>query len=155
MDSKQGSSELETPSTILMRTVHGNVFFDLRAESAPNTVTRFASLAKQGFYDGQIFYEVIPGQFIESGDPTSTGKGGSGKNMTIEDNDLKIKKGAIILMPNPTNPGLSDSRFRIILSDEVMDLEQLKGTVFAQANKGIELLDLIQKGDKILSISIE
>ena len=35
---------------------------ELYPEVAPNTVKNFVSLVKKGFYNGQIFHRVIPGQ---------------------------------------------------------------------------------------------
>ncbi|MFR1214597.1 MAG: peptidylprolyl isomerase [Acutalibacteraceae bacterium] len=44
--------------------------------AAPKTVENFTTLAKQGYYNGQIFHRVINDFMIQGGDPTGTGTGG-------------------------------------------------------------------------------
>lgn len=44
--------------------------------AAPKAVENFTTLAKQGYYNGQIFHRVINDFMIQGGDPTGTGTGG-------------------------------------------------------------------------------
>ena len=52
--------------------------FELRPDMAPNTVANFVTLANKGFYDGQQFFRVISGAFIQGGDPKNNGTGDPG-----------------------------------------------------------------------------
>ena len=62
----------------------GNVLIELLPDVAPKHVARIKELAKAGFYDGIVFHRVIPGFMAQTGDPTGTGTGGSGKGNVIE-----------------------------------------------------------------------
>src|SRR3546814_18630035 len=50
----------------------------LDASLAPNTVNNFVVNDRNGFYDGLTFHRVVPGFFIQGGDPEGTGRGGPG-----------------------------------------------------------------------------
>ena len=51
---------------------------ELDPRAAPNTVANFIALANEGFYDGLRFHRIIPGYFIQAGDPAGDGTGGPG-----------------------------------------------------------------------------
>ena len=58
--------------------------FELYVKEAPNTVANFVNLANSGYYDGMTFYRVLPGCFIQSGDPRGDGTGGPGYSIMGE-----------------------------------------------------------------------
>ena len=61
-----------------------------RAE-APNTVANFVRLANSGFYDGQQFFRVVSGVFIQGGDPNNNGTGDPGYAIRGEFADNGVK----------------------------------------------------------------
>lgn len=135
----------------ILRTSHGNIIFQFFPESAPHTVTRIKELIATGFYDGLIFHRVVPGFVVQTGDPTQSGSGGSGKKLKAEFNSLKHKLGTVA-MARAQDVDSADSQFYIALAD----LPQLDGqyTIFAQVIEGLDILPKIVEGDKILSISL-
>ena len=75
-------SEIQDPENkILMDITHGRVVLQLRPDLAPKHVNRIKELTRQGFYDGIVFHRVIEGFMAQTGDPTGTGRGGSGQNI--------------------------------------------------------------------------
>jgi len=58
------------------KTNHGDIKVKLLPKNAPKAVENFATHAKDGYYDGQIFHRVINNFMIQGGDPTGTGRGG-------------------------------------------------------------------------------
>ena len=52
--------------------------FTLFPDQAPNTVANFIKLANSRFYDGQQFFRVVAGAFIQGGDPNDNGTGDPG-----------------------------------------------------------------------------
>jgi len=77
---KLTSREIEELAGVVaeLRTSQGTVIIDFLPEKAPNTVKNFVDLARRTFYDGTKIHRVIPGMFIQGGDPTGTGDGGPG-----------------------------------------------------------------------------
>ena len=58
----------------------GRVVIQTRPDLAPNHVARIKELVRDGFYDGIVFHRVIDGFMAQTGDPTGTGTGGSGRD---------------------------------------------------------------------------
>ena len=67
---------LEANPIALFETSKGNIEIELRPDLAPKAVENFTTLAKKGYYNGQIFHRVIQNFMIQGGDPTGTGMGG-------------------------------------------------------------------------------
>ena len=138
-------------ATAILKTVHGNIVFKFYPKEAPNTVTRIIELAQQGFYDGLIFHRVVPNFVIQGGDPQGTGTGGSGKMLKAEFNKVAHIKGSVA-MARAQDPDSADSQFYIALTT----LPHLDNnyTVFGQVVEGLEILNKVVKGDKILTMSV-
>ncbi len=72
--------QLEQPADgeeiAVINTSMGTMKVRLFPNAAPKTVENFTTLAKQGYYNGQIFHRVINEFMIQGGDPTGTGTGG-------------------------------------------------------------------------------
>src|SRR6202042_3931315 len=87
------SADEAVTNTIVLKTKKGDVVIRLRPDLAPKHVTQIQKLVKRKFYDGVVFHRVIPGFMAQTGDPTGTGMGGSGKKLKAEFNAGKHKRG--------------------------------------------------------------
>lgn len=134
---------------ITIKTVHGNITFQLYPKEAPNTVTRIIELTNKGFYDGISFHRVVNNFVIQAGDPTGTGSGGSGEKLKAEFNKIQHIQGTVA-MARTNDPDSADSQFYISLTT-LPHLNE-KYTVFGQVIKGFEVLSKIKQGDKIISM---
>ncbi len=137
---------------ITMNTDRGAIELDLFPQVAPVTVNNFVFLARQGFYDGVVFHRVIPNFMIQGGDPTGTGMGGPGYKFQDEtaNNPLKHETGTLS-MAN-AGPNTNGSQFFITHSPQV----HLNGrhTVFGKVAKGMDVVNAIRQGDKIITLSV-
>jgi peptidyl-prolyl cis-trans isomerase B (cyclophilin B) len=135
---------------ITMETSKGVIEIDLYPEHAPMTVNNFVFLAKEGFYDGVTFHRVISNFMIQGGDPTGTGRGGPGYKFADETygNPLKHKTG-VLSMAN-SGPNTNGSQFFITHSSQ----PHLDGkhTVFGKVTNGMEVVNAIEQGDKMLTV---
>lgn len=122
----------------------GRVVIQLRPDLAPHTVVRIKELSRQGFYDGIVFHRVIDGFMAQTGDPTGTGTGGSGKRLKAEFNSEPHTRGAVS-MARAADPDSADSQFFIVLKDSNFLDKQY--TVFGRVISGMEFVDQIKKGD--------
>lgn len=148
---KMGSDNLSKAKATI-KTVHGNIVFAFYPKHAPNTTTRIIQLIKQGFYDGLTFHRVVPNFVIQGGDPLGNGTGGSGQNLKAEFNSLQHVKGTVA-MARAQNPDSADSQFYIALNT----LKNLDGkyTIFGKVVEGLEIIEKVRVGDKMLSVTFE
>ena len=56
----------------------GNFTVQVDSKRAPNAAASFVSLARRGFYNNTVIFQIKKGSFFVGGDPTGTGRGGPG-----------------------------------------------------------------------------
>ncbi len=136
----------------LIETDRGTIEIAFAPEYAPITVNNFVFLAREGFYDGVKFHRVIPNFVIQGGDPTGTGSGGPGYRFAdeVRNNPLRHETG-VISMAN-AGPGTNGSQFFITHSPQ----PHLDGkhTVFGKVTSGMDVVNSIRQGDKMISVTI-
>jgi peptidylprolyl isomerase len=123
----------------------GRVVIQLRPDIAPRHVARVKELARARFYDGIVFHRVIEGFMAQTGDPTGTGTGGSGKgNVQAEFSRVPFERG-IVGAARSQSPNSADSQFFIMFRRGA----QLDGqyTVWGQVISGMEHVDRIRRGE--------
>jgi peptidyl-prolyl cis-trans isomerase B (cyclophilin B) len=136
----------------IMKTEKGTIHLDLFDQDAPGTVKNFVDLANKGYYDGLNFHRVIPNFMIQGGCPYGTGTGGPGYTIKCETagNPNKHETGSLSMAHAGRDTG--GSQFFICHSPQ----PHLDGvhTVFGKT-ADMNVVNAIQKGDKILSVRIE
>ncbi len=157
------AAEVKDPeNTLVMQLKDGTVLIEMYPDVAPNHVARIKELVRQGFYDGIKFHRVIDGFMAQTGDPTGTGRGGSGKNLKAEFNRKHHGRGTVS-MARAASPDSADSQFFICFADAGFLDGQY--TVWGQVISGMEYVDHIKKGnqkysgtvidpDKIISMKV-
>ncbi len=73
----------------------GRFTIRLDTETAPMTSRNFARLAQRGFFNGQIFHQVVPGFFAQTGDPRGDGSGGPGYTIRDEASASRFDPGTL------------------------------------------------------------
>jgi len=122
------------------------ISLELFPEVAPITVAHITSLVERNFYDGIIFHRIIEGFMIQGGDPTGTGGGGSGQQITGEfvsngvPNLLRHWRG-VLSMARSSEPNSASSQFFIVHRDaNFLDGEY---AAFGGVVQGFETLDAL------------
>lgn len=131
-------------NTLLLELKDGTVTIKLRPDKAPKHVKRIKQLVREGFYDGIVFHRVIDGFMAQTGDPTGTGTGGSGKNLKAEFNDLPHDRG-VLSMARSMNVNSADSQFFICFAPAYFLDGQY--TAWGQVTDGMEHVDKIARGE--------
>lgn len=139
----QAQQAWDLENTLYMQIPYGRVVIEMRPDLAPNHVARIKDLVRQKFYDGVPFHRVIRGFMAQTGDPTGTGMGGSGRNIDAEfSNTLHVR--GTVSMARSGDPDSADSQFFICL-ERAPHLNG-KYTVWGQVVEGMRLVDKIKKG---------
>ncbi|HWJ71783.1 MAG TPA: peptidylprolyl isomerase [Kaistia sp.] len=133
-------------NTIILETTKGTAVIALRPDLAPNHVARIKELARQKFYDGVVFHRVIEGFMAQTGDPTGTGMGGSGKKLKAEFNREPHLRGTLS-MARAQSPDSGDSQFFICFGDASFLNGQY--TVWGKVIEGMENIDKIKRGEPV------
>jgi peptidyl-prolyl cis-trans isomerase B (cyclophilin B) len=133
-------------------TSHGEILCELFAKDAPTTVNNFVFLARDGFYDDTVFHRVIPNFMIQGGDPTGTGGGGPGYQFADEFNGNPHKHQVGSLSMANAGPNTNGSQF--FITHVVTNWLDGKHTVFGKVLSGQDVVNAIQQGDKLISVTI-
>jgi peptidyl-prolyl cis-trans isomerase B (cyclophilin B) len=135
-----------------LETSKGSIVCDLFAKDAPKTVNNFVFLAREGFYNGTVFHRVIADFMVQGGDPTGTGRGGPGYNFEDETkgNPNKHKVGSLSM----ANAGPNTNGSQFFITHVVTDWLDGKHTVFGQVASGQDVVNKIQGGDQLKSVTI-
>ncbi len=132
-------------------TSRGSIEVQLDTENAPRTAANFVRLAEREFYDGLIFHRVVQNFVIQGGCPRGDGWGDPGYMIREEINPAPFKRGTIGMATSGKDTG--GSQFFICHSAQ----PHLDGryTTFGRVIGGENVLDSIEMGDEIVSITIE
>lgn len=136
--------------TAVIKTVRGDIVITLYPKEAPNTVANFVNKAKSGFYNNLIFHRV-EAWVIQGGDPDGNGTGGG--NMPVELNSKPFVIGSLGIASHGDGKVQNNAQFFITKKDS----QFLNGqyTNFGVVKSGMDIVNKIEIGDKILGITIE
>ena len=134
-------------------TSRGSIVVDLFPKDAPNTVSNFVFLAKDGFYNGTKFHRVIPDFMVQGGDPEGTGRGGPGYKFAdeVKNNPRKHQRGSLSM----ANAGPNTNGSQFFITHIATDWLNGKHTVFGQVRSGQEVVDAVKQGDTLTRVTIE
>lgn len=148
----------------VLETSKGRIVARLFADAAPKTVAHLRALAdgtkpwrdpKTGqvvyrpLYDGVVFHRVVPGYYIQTGDPAGTGAGEPAVPVPDEIRPgLRFDRPGLLGMAS-WGPGTSQSQFFITLSPQP-DLDG-QHTVFGEVVEGLDAakaISLVPRDEK-------
>jgi peptidyl-prolyl cis-trans isomerase B (cyclophilin B) len=136
--------------TATITTDKGDIQVELLPQQAPETVNNFVFLARDGFYNGLIFFLANPGFSVQGGDPSCTAldqscrkSGGPGYDLTetvpgdYQDGTLGMANGSQFFIALTSSPEFS------------------KYTPFARVTSGLDVAQSLSAGTKIESVQIQ
>lgn len=143
-----------------LKTEKGDIVLELFADRAPVTVNNFVFLARQGWYNGVTFHQVLTDRVAVTGDPSGTGFGGAGYRIPEEITEtLTFDAPGMVGMVSA-----SGSQFFLTMAP----WPELNGrfTVFGRVVGGMEVLRALRPrdpqaepgappGDRLLEVIIE
>lgn len=138
----------------IIKTEKGDMKVEFYHDDAPKTVANFIKLSESGFYNGLTFHRVIPNFVIQGGCPNGTGSGGPGYTIDCEltGNNQYHDRGVLSMAHRGRNTG--GSQFFICHNRRNTKHLDRNHTCFGKVVEGLDVIDDIRQGDKILSIEI-
>lgn len=144
-----------------INTSKGKMFAKLYEESTPITVKNFTKLSESGFYNGLKFHRVIPDFVIQGGCPNTRegatgmpGTGGPGYQIECEVNADKQYHDRGVLSMAHAGRNTGGSQFFICHSRTNTAHLDRNHTCFGVVTEGLDIIDLIDQGDEIISITV-
>ena len=136
--------------TALVTTERGLVTIALDPSTAPENVENFASLARAGYFDGLLVHRVVPNFVIQTGCPRGDGWGGPGYAIPCEYSERPYETGTVGMALSGKDTG--GSQWFITLSPQ----PRLEGryTVLGKVTAGMDVVERIMPGDRIVKIAI-
>ncbi|MCW2763531.1 MAG: peptidylprolyl isomerase [Aeromicrobium sp.] len=127
---------------LTIQTNRGAIKASLDPGTAPCTVSSFASLAGQGYFDGTKCHRLVPGFVLQCGDPSATGSGGPGYSFADELTGKETYPAGTLAMAN-AGPDTNGSQFFIVLAQADLPPEF---TVFGTVDRaGLKIAQQIEK----------
>jgi len=132
---------------VVLATTKGEIEIRVLASEAPVHAASFIDLVEREFYDGLIWHRVVPNFVIQGGDPLGNGWGGPGYLLRDEINRVRYDRG-MVGMPKA---GRDTGGCQIFITH--VPTPHLDGlyTVFGEVISGMDVVDEIEVGDRIVT----
>ena len=153
-----------------IETDKGLITVQLHYKNTPITVESFVTLAEgtstkvsdsllgKKFYNGLPFHRVIPDFMIQGGDIKKDGSGNPG--YTFEDEFPRDSSGNLLFthhskgIMSMANSGPNTNGSQFFITHKPTKWLDGKHTVFGEVVEGLDIVDSIQQGDKIINVEI-
>lgn len=139
-------------SKVKISTSKGDMVAELYEET-PITTNNFLDLVSKKFYDGLNFHRVIPNFVVQGGCPNKRGDGGPGYTIQCEVSAPKQYHDRGVLSMAHAGRNTGGSQFFICHNRQGTQHLDGNHTCFGKVVEGLDVLDQIQQGDSINSIS--
>jgi cyclophilin family peptidyl-prolyl cis-trans isomerase/HEAT repeat protein len=138
---------LKDTSEMVIKTTKGNIRILLFPKLAPVSVCNFIQLCQSDYYDDKIFHRVVPNFVIQAGCPRGDGYGSLDFLIRSELTQMYYHESGLVGMAS-AGKDTESSQFFITHSPT----PHLDGnyTIFGKVSKGLDVVDEIQIGDKII-----
>ena len=130
----------------------GTIKVELNANNTPITVSNFAELVNEGFYNGLTFHRIMKGFMIQGGDPMGNGMGGADHTIKGEFiangvvNGIQHKRG-VISMARSQDYNSASSQFFIMHADADYLDEQY--AAFGRVTEGMDVVDTLAENTPV------
>lgn len=137
-------------TTATITTSQGDITMTLYSNEAPNTVRNFIQKGQSGYYNNLTFHRVED-WVLQGGDPLGNGTGGG--KIATELNSKPFVTGSVGVARGQDINVSNDSQFFITKSDASWLNNQY--TNFGIVTSGMDVVNKMKKGDKIINITFE
>jgi cyclophilin family peptidyl-prolyl cis-trans isomerase/HEAT repeat protein len=149
-DYRRALARIGRKVTAVVTTTRGSFTMELLPSEAPLTVDNFVQLAQRNYFRGITIHRVVPNFVIQDGDPRGDGNGGPGYQIRCEINEVPYDRATLGMALSGKDTG--GSQWFVTHAPQ----PHLDGgyTVFGRVVSGMEVIDRIERGDVVQSITI-
>ena len=139
-----------TSKKVILKTTRGDIEIKFY-EDTPVTAFRFVELVNNHFYDGKSFHRVVPNFVSQGGDPRGDGFGGAGFLLRDEFSPRNHERGTLGIATSGKDTGGCQFFFNLLPNYHLNG----RYTTFAEVVSGLDIMDKLEVGDKIVSAKIK
>ncbi len=143
--------KVKTSTSASIQTSRGEISIEFYPSMAPGSVANFIDLAQKGYFDGKVFHRVVPNFVIQGGCSRGDGWGSSDYSIRSEFAPLYYNDSGYVGMASAGKDTESTQFF--ITHSPTMHLDG-SYTIFGKVKDGMNVVHLIEVGDKIEKITI-
>jgi len=139
---------------VTLATTCGDITMALDGTKAPQAVSSFVFLAKQGFFDGSKCHRLTTENIyvLQCGDPTASGSGGPGYEFGPVENAPKdaVYPAGTVAMARAASPDSQGSQFFLVYRDSEIAKGDPNGyTVMGKITGGLDVVTKVAEGGTV------
>ena len=133
-----------------IKTTKGRIVIRLLVEETPGSVANFVALINRKYFDGKYFHRVVPNFVIQGGCNRGDGYGSEDYSIRSEFSLRRYSTGAVGM----ASAGKDTEGTQWFITHLPTPHLDGKYTIFAVAESGMDVVDHMEVGDKILEVSL-
>ena len=143
--------EISSNQKAHIKTSKGNIVLNLLVDEAPGSVANFILLAKQQYFNNKTFHRVVPNFVIQGGCNRGDGYGSEDYSIRSEFTERRYKEGSVGM----ASAGKDTEGTQWFITHSPTPHLDGRYTIFAEVERGMEVVHAIEVGDVILSVDIK
>jgi cyclophilin family peptidyl-prolyl cis-trans isomerase/HEAT repeat protein len=145
-------NNLPDENQAVIKTSKGNITLELLTNEAPGSVTNFAQLTKQGFFNNKNFHRVVPNFVIQGGCPRGDGYGSLDYTIRSEFSNKHYDREGYVGMASAGKHTEGTQFF--ITHSPTLHLDG-KYTIFAKVIEGMDVVHQITTADIMQEVTLQ
>ncbi len=146
----QAVKNIPSDQTATITTSRGDVIIRLYVEEAPGSVANFVDLVNKQYFDGKFFHRVVPNFVVQTGCYRGDGYGSEDYSIRSEFSERRYKRGSVGM----ASAGKDTEGTQWFITHSPTPHLDGGYTIFAEVVRGMDVVDRIEIGDKILKIKL-
>lgn len=139
------------PARVSVVTDKGEIMLELAVAAAPTHAAAMLESVRKKLYDGTVWHRVVTNFVVQGGDPRGSGWGDAGFMLRDEINRLRFSRGTLGMPRAGPNTG----GCQLFITHTPTPHLDGRYTVFGRVVSGMELVDRLEPGDRILRARVE
>jgi cyclophilin family peptidyl-prolyl cis-trans isomerase/HEAT repeat protein len=135
---------------VLIKTTKGEVMLQMLVEEAPGSVANFIDLVNKKYFDGRYVHRVVPNFVVQAGCNRGDGFGGEDYSIRSEFSMTRYKTGSVGM----ASAGKDTEGTQWFITHSPTPHLDGGYTIFAETVSGMNTVDRIEVGDKIISATL-